>query len=62
MAVKLEFYLSDDDYDRLLALGKKEGKDNMYVNDYAKDIVENYLYKHHPQRVVFDEDTGEIIQ
>lgn len=61
MAVKFEFYLSDDDYDRLIAIGQKEGKDNMYVNDYAKYILENYLYKQHPQKVQFDEN-GEIIQ
>ena len=34
MAVKLEFYISDNDMDRLFALKEDAGKDNLSGNEY----------------------------
>lgn len=49
--VKLEFYLSDADMDRLWAIKEKQGKDNLTGNEFAKEILEVALYNLHPEKV-----------
>ncbi|MBP3544487.1 MAG: hypothetical protein J6J86_09690 [Lachnospiraceae bacterium] len=61
MAVKFEFYLSDDDTERLFAIKEDKGKDNFTGNDFAKELLQNTLHKMHPSRVRYDDDTGERI-
>lgn len=35
MAVKLEFYLSDEDFQRLYAIKRQQGKNNMTGNEFT---------------------------
>lgn len=62
MAVKFEFYLSDDDAERLFAAKEDMGKDGLTGNEYARELLENALHRLHPNRVMYDEDTGERIR
>lgn len=62
MAVKFEFYLSDDDTERLFAIKEDKGKDNLTGNDFAKELLQNTLHNLHPSRVRYDDDTGERIK
>ena len=50
MAVKFEFYLSDEDTERLFAVKEDKGKE------------ERELYRLHPNRVKYDDETGERIE
>lgn len=61
MACKFEFYLSDEDTERLFALKEDAGKDNLTGNDYAKELLHSTLYRMHPETVKYDEETGERI-
>lgn len=51
MAVKLEFYISDNDCDRLFAIKKKRGEDDKTGNQFAKELLESTLYQLHPKKV-----------
>lgn len=62
MAVKFEFYLSDDDTERLFAIKENNGKDELTGNEYAKELLEKELYRLHPSRVKYDNETGERIK
>lgn len=62
MAPKFEFWLSGEDYDRLYALKEESGKAHLTGNEYAKILLENTLHKMHPERVEFDDETGERIK
>lgn len=48
MSVKLEFYISDNDMDRLWVIKDKQGKYNLTGNEFAKELLENELYRLHP--------------
>lgn len=61
MAVKFEFYISDNDYDRLYALKQKNGKSDLSGNEYAKEILESELHRRCPQVPKQDEDGKYII-
>lgn len=52
MAVKLEFYISDEDMDRLWAVKEQQGKDGLTGNEFARELLENALYQLHPGKVV----------
>ena len=54
MAVKLEFYISDDNMDRLWAIKAKEGKDELTGNEYAKMLLERTLNRLHPEKAVIE--------
>lgn len=58
MAVKIEFYLSDNDMDRLFAIKEDQGKNNLSGNEFAKELLEVSLHRLHPLKVRYDEDTG----
>lgn len=51
MSVKLEFYISDDYMDRLWEIKDRQGKDNITGNEFAKELLENELYRLHPKKV-----------
>ena len=48
MAVKFEFYLSDNDFNLLYAIKKQQGKELLSGNEYAKELLEGMLHKMHP--------------
>ena len=56
-----EFYLSSNDTDRLFAIKKQQGKDNMTGNEFAKELLEKELHRLHPKTVEFDENGDEIL-
>lgn len=58
MAVKFEFYLSDKDADRLLAVKEDKGKNTLTGNEFARELLEGVLHQLHPLTVRYDEDTG----
>lgn len=58
MAVKVEFYLSDNDVDRLFAIKEDQGKNSLSGNEFARELVETSLHRQHPLKVRYDEDTG----
>lgn len=51
MSVKLEFYISDSDMDRLWAIKERQGKNDLTGNEFAKELLENELYRLHPKKV-----------
>jgi hypothetical protein len=55
MAVKFEFYMSDDDFDRMIVVKKQNGKDDLSFNEYAKELLHNELYKQHPTKPTDEE-------
>lgn len=61
MAVKFEFMLTDEDTDRVFALMQADGIKDKSANDYVSQLVSSELYKRHPQKVVFDDETKEIV-
>lgn len=42
--VKLEFYITDEDFDRLYSIKKKQGKDDLSGNEFAKELLSDKLY------------------
>ena len=62
MAIRVEFYLDEEDVDRLFALKEEEGKYELTGNEYAKELLHNVLYKMHPETVRYNEETGERIK
>lgn len=63
MAVKFEFYLSDEDTERLFAVKKEDkGKTELTGNEYARELLERELHRLHPSRVKYDDETGERIK
>ncbi len=61
MSVKFEFYVSDEDYDRLYAIKREQGKELMSGNEFAEELLHKELVRLHPETVRFDEETGEEI-
>lgn len=62
MATRFEFYLSNEDTERLFALKEDEGKNNLTGNEYAKELLSGVLYRMHPKTVKYDDETGERIK
>ena len=62
MSVKFEFYLSDDDTERLFAIKEDKGKDYLIGNEFAKELLSSELYRLHPKRVRYDDETGNRIK
>lgn len=56
---EVKFYLSERDMDRLFAIKKLQGRDNMTGEDFAGLLLENELHRLFPDQPEFDED-GEI--
>lgn len=55
------FYLSNDDTDRLFALKDEAGKSHLTGNEYARELLERELHRLHPERVRYNEETGERV-
>jgi hypothetical protein len=61
MATKFEFYLSEEDTERLFAVKEQEGKSELTGNEYAKELLAGILNRKHPSIVEYDEN-GERIR
>lgn len=57
---QFEFWLGNEDTNRLFAAKELEGKDNLTGNDFARELLIKELHKRHPKTVKYDEN-GEII-
>ena len=53
--VKFEFYLSDEYFDRMVVAKKKLGKDELTFNEFAKELLQNEIYKLQPTRPTEEE-------
>lgn len=60
MATKFEFYLSEEDTERLFAVKEEKGKSDLTGNEYAKELLVKTLHQLHPRTVKYD-DYGERI-
>lgn len=58
---EFSFYLSDDYTERLFALKEEAGKHDLTGNEYARQLLKSVLYSKHPEKVRYDEETGERI-
>lgn len=58
MSTKFEFYLSEEDTERLLAIKEDRGEEERTGNEFAKELLEAVLYQLHPGRVQYDDETG----
>lgn len=61
MSVKFELYMTDSILDKVFALKDEAGRNELTANEYAEILLERYVNQLHPQRVQFDEETGERI-
>ena len=62
MVVKFEFYLSDEDTEKIFAVKEGKGKTELTGNEYARELLERELHRLHPSRVKYDDETGERIK
>lgn len=53
---EFNFYLSDNDTERLFAIKKLQGRDNMTGNDFARELLESALYRLFPAVPEVDEN------
>lgn len=51
--------MSDDDYDRLYAIKEKRGRNELNGNEFARNLLEEYLYQLHPERVPREPENDE---
>lgn len=56
MAERLEFYISDENVDRLWAIKEKEGRTELTGNEFAAILLERMLIRLHPEEVVIEEE------
>jgi len=61
MATKFEFYLSEEDTERLFAAKEDAGKEDLTGNEYAKELLSKELHRLHPATVKYD-DNGDRIK
>ena len=59
---KFEFYLGEEDTERLFAIKEDAGKGNLTGNEFAKELLIKEIHRLHPEVVRFDDDTGERIK
>ena len=62
MAPMFALWINRDDYDRLYALKEEDGKEDLTGNEYAQELLKEIIHKRHPERVQFNEETGERIK
>ena len=55
MATRFEFYLSEEDTERLFAIKENKGKSDLTGNEYAKELLVKTLHQMHPKTVKYDE-------
>lgn len=57
---QFNFWLSNEDTDRLFAIKNGQGKDDMTGNEFAQHLLAKELHRLHPEVVSFDENGKEI--
>ena len=57
---EITFYLSETDIDRLFAIKELQGRDDLTGNDFARQLLEEELYRLFPAAPEYDEN-GELI-
>lgn len=57
-----EFWLGNEDTDRLFSVKATQGKNDLTGNEFARELLEKELHRLHPTLVRFDENGEEIIQ
>lgn len=66
MAVKFEFYLSDEDAEKLFAVKEKMEKNQLTGNEYAKELLKSELYRElyrlHSNKVMDNCDAGDGVK
>lgn len=58
--VKFEFYLGDSDFDRLFAIKKLQGKDDLTGNQFAEKLLTRELHRLFPPVPEYDDDDNLI--
>ena len=53
---ELNFYLSEEDADRLFECKRLSGHDDMTGNEYAKKLLEAVLWRMFPAPPLYDDD------
>ena len=57
---KIEFYISSNDLDRLFAIKKLQGLNDLTGNEWAQQVLKRELYRLFPATPEFDDD-GRVI-
>ena len=57
---KIEFYISSNDLDRLFAIKKLQGMNDLTGNEWAQQVLKRELYRLFPATPEFDDD-GSVI-
>lgn len=57
---EFNFYLSSEDTDRVFAIKKLQGRDDLTGNEFARLLLEDELYRLFPAVPQFDDD-GNVI-
>lgn len=53
---ELQLFLSAEDMDRLFAIKELQGRDDLAADDFARELLEEYLYKLYPARPKWDDE------
>ena len=51
VAVKLEFYISEEDMERLWAIKEAQGRNDLTGNEFDRELLESVLCQLHPDKV-----------
>lgn len=57
-----EFWLGEEDADRLFSVKAAQGKTDLNGNEFARELLEKELHRLHPGVVRFDDSGEEIIR
>lgn len=58
---QFEFWLSNEDFDRLYTIKRSQGKSDLTGNEFARELLEKELHRLHPGIPKFDENGNELI-
>lgn len=56
-----EFWLGNEDADRLFSVKATLGKNDLTGNEFARELLEKELYRLHPAVVRFDVNGEEVV-
>lgn len=54
--VEIKFNISDTDFDRLCQIKEQQDKENLSINKFAKELLEQELYRLCPSPSVTEEE------
>ena len=63
MSVKFELYMSDDDTDKIFELKKEAGEhySDYTANNFAEVLLHRIINREYPEKIQYNEETGEVI-